>query len=72
MSLLGQFLRAASAHFRDQRARQDVLHRYASPRTRSGPRRRPPAAGMPVPAVPPRGPLPMQGGAEAPLEFGAD
>ncbi|MFA9200852.1 MAG: hypothetical protein ACEQR8_06635 [Cypionkella sp.] len=23
-----------------------------------------------VPAIPPRGPLPLQGGAEAPLEFG--
>ncbi|KPM21717.1 hypothetical protein AAJ72_13785 [Citromicrobium sp. RCC1885] len=35
-------------------------------------RRKPPEAGMPVPAVPPRGPLPMQGGAEAPLDFGRD
>ena len=32
--------------------------------------RKPPEAGLPVPAVPPKGPLPMQGGAEAPLEFG--
>ena len=32
-------------------------------------RRKPPAAGIAVPAVPPKGPLPMQGGAEAPLEF---
>ena len=31
--------------------------------------RKPPEAGIAVPAVPPRGPLPMQGGAEAPLEF---
>jgi hypothetical protein len=35
-------------------------------------RRRPPEAGMPVPAVPPRGPLPRQGGAEAPLDFSKD
>ena len=33
-------------------------------------RRKPPEAGLPVPAVPPKGPLPMQGGAEAPLDFG--
>ena len=32
-------------------------------------RRKPPEAGMPVPAVPPQGPLPKTGGAEAPLEF---
>jgi len=31
-------------------------------------RRKPPEAGCAVPAVPPRGPLPMEGGAEAPLE----
>ena len=36
-----------------------------------GPRRRPkpPESGLPVPAVPPQGPLPKQGGAAAPLEF---
>ena len=32
-------------------------------------RRRPPEAGLPVPAVPPKGPLPKQGGAEATLTF---
>lgn len=32
-------------------------------------RRKPPESGLPVPAVPPNGPLPKQGGAEAPLEF---
>lgn len=32
-------------------------------------RRKPPEAGLAVPAVPPRGPLPKQGGAEAPLTF---
>lgn len=32
-------------------------------------RRKPPEAGIAVPAVPPRGPLPRQGGAEAPLTF---
>jgi hypothetical protein len=32
------------------------------------PRRRPPFAGEAVPAVPPEGPLPLEGGAEAPLD----
>ncbi|NCP14379.1 MAG: hypothetical protein GW858_09490 [Sphingomonadales bacterium] len=32
--------------------------------------RKPPEAGLPVPAIPPRGPQPLQGGAAAPLEFG--
>jgi len=31
--------------------------------------RKPPEAGIAVPAIPPNGPLPKQGGAEAPLEF---
>jgi hypothetical protein len=31
-------------------------------------RRKPPEAGLAVPAVPPRGPLPLEGGAEAPLD----
>ncbi|MEM7701343.1 MAG: hypothetical protein AAF251_05345 [Pseudomonadota bacterium] len=35
-------------------------------------RRKPPESGLPVPAVPPGGPLPKQGGAAAPLDFGAD
>ena len=33
------------------------------------PRRKPPESGLPVPAMPPRGPAPKSGGAEAPLEF---
>ena len=32
-------------------------------------RRKPPEAGIAGPAIPPRGPLPKQGGAAAPLEF---
>lgn len=32
-------------------------------------RRRPPEAGAFIPAIPPRGPLPLAGGAEAPLDF---
>ncbi len=34
-------------------------------------RRKPPEAGLAVPAIPPSGPLPMQGGAAAPLDFEA-
>lgn len=33
--------------------------------------RKPPEAGIAVPAVPPKGPLPKQGGAAAPLDFDA-
>ncbi|WP_369026421.1 hypothetical protein [Qipengyuania sp. RANM35] len=32
-------------------------------------KRKPPESGIAIPAVPPKGPLPMQGGAEAPLTF---
>lgn len=34
------------------------------------PKRKPPEAGIAVPAVSPKGPLPGQNGAEAPLDFG--
>lgn len=33
------------------------------------PRRKPPEAGIAIPAVPPTDPLPKEGGAAAPLEF---
>ena len=36
---------------------------------RHPPRRKPPEAGFPVPAIPPQGPLPRHGGAAAPLTF---
>jgi len=39
---------------------------------RNAARRKPPESGLSVPAVPPRGPLPKQGGAAAPLDFGTD
>jgi hypothetical protein len=48
------FLRVLGHHFAEQLRRAD--------------RRRPPHAGEPQPAVPPRGPLPLEGGAEAPLD----
>jgi len=35
-------------------------------------KRKPPEAGLSVPAIPPKGPLPKQGGAAAPLDFEAD
>jgi hypothetical protein len=55
-------LKAEIAHFN---AALDRLQ------NRPGPKRRPkpPESGLPVPAVPPQGPLPKQGGAAAPLEF---
>jgi len=31
-------------------------------------RRKPPETGVAIPAVPPKGPLPLEGGAEAPLD----
>jgi hypothetical protein len=45
-----------------------VLGRYFSDHMRRASRRDPPEAGLPQPAVPPRGPLPLEGGAEAPFE----
>lgn len=36
---------------------------------RHQPKRKPPEAGLAVPVEPPRGPMPMEGGAEAPLNF---
>lgn len=44
--------------------------RIGHPGIRSSHTRKPPEAGIAVPADPPRGPLPKQGGAEAPLDFG--
>jgi hypothetical protein len=41
-------------------------------RNRPAPRRKPPEAGVAVPAVPPRGPLPRHDGAAAPLNFERD
>ena len=41
-------------------------------RQRPRPRRKPPETGMPVPAVTPRGPMPLQGGAAAALDPARD
>lgn len=68
-SRLHEAERAAAAAIRERDSlRRQLLQSGIRPK--SGPRkRRPPEAGLPVPAVPPRGPLPLQGGAQAPLEF---
>lgn len=66
MSILGELFRGFQASIRERRERMDRLERLSRNRPR---RRKPPEAGVPVPAVPPRGPVPKQGGAEAPLEF---
>lgn len=41
----------------------------SAPDVKPYPKRKPPEAGMAVPAVSPKGPLPKQGGAEAPIAF---
>jgi uncharacterized protein involved in type VI secretion and phage assembly len=51
------------------RAKELEASRIAEIMARNANRRKPPEAGLAVPAVPPRGPPPLQGGAEAPLEF---
>jgi hypothetical protein len=38
-------------------------------RQRTTPRRKPPETGLMTPVVPPRGPLPLQGGAAAPVDY---
>lgn len=55
-------LKAEIVHFTQALAR---LGRGPGPSRRP----RPPESGLPVPAVPPTGPQPRQGGAAAPLEF---
>ena len=59
-------LARVEAYLRAHRDDRPAVYR----RLKLRPKRKPPEAGLPVPAVPPRGPLPLQGGAEAPLEFG--
>ncbi|GMN02541.1 hypothetical protein [Erythrobacter sp. MTPC3] len=54
------FLKAEIAFLRDL---SDRLARRS--------KKKPPEAGIAVPAVPPKGPLPKEGGAEAPLDFDA-
>lgn len=58
--------RGIETRVKDRRVHQIVAEAHAEAVRR---RKRPPEAGLAMPAVPPRGPLPLQGGAEAPLEF---
>jgi hypothetical protein len=46
-----------------------VIGRAVRPKPDATPRKRPPKGSAPAMAEPPRGPLPLAGGAEAPLEF---
>ena len=55
----------------DRRRKDSTLRSTAEDWARNRRRRRPPEAGLAVPAVPPKGPLPKKGGAEAPLDIGA-
>lgn len=52
-------LKAAIVHLRD-----------TIERIKGNNKRKPPESGIAVPAVPPKGPMPKQGGAEAPLDYG--
>ena len=60
---------AAAAIRERDRLRREVLGAHVRNSKKPPRRRKPPEAGLPVMAVPPRGRLPLQGGAEAPLEF---
>ena len=58
------------ARSRDRRVRGDSsLSKTMAQWKRDQRRRKPPETGIAVPAVPPKGPLPKTGGAEAPLTF---
>ena len=59
-------LRAELAHLRK------LMGQVADRRWGFRGRRKPPESGTSVPAVPPKGPQPKQGGAAAPLDFGVD
>ncbi len=54
---------------RKRRAKANTLAAAARAERKRINRRKPPEAGIAIPAVPPGGPLPIQGGAEAPLDF---
>ncbi len=61
-------LEAALQGVRDPDARRFITEALLKALQPKG-KRKPPEAGLPVPAIPPRGPLPLQGGAEAPLDY---
>ncbi|MDG5748028.1 hypothetical protein P8Q88_07530 [Qipengyuania sp. XHP0207] len=77
MSVLPKFLLLAAGLLIEQGVRQrgkevrvgSSLKATMADWKRQNRRRKPPEAGLPVPAIPPTGPLPKQGGAEASLSF---
>lgn len=50
------------------RAKAEVRRLEAELKARFNRKPRPPEGGEPIPAIPPRGPVPLAGGAEAPIE----
>ncbi|MCR2832333.1 hypothetical protein [Parerythrobacter lacustris] len=54
---------------RGRRAVAEAIAAAARANQGNGKRRKPPEAGIAVPAIPPNGPLPKTGGGEAQLEF---
>ena len=67
--LLGAAKRMLGDSRRERRRKSAADDILEAVRGRRGLRRKPPESGIAVPAVPPKDPLPKQGGAEAPLEF---
>lgn len=51
----------------DRRPRSRSFNQFLRQRTTL--RRKPPETGLMAPVVPPRGPLPLQGGAAAPVDY---
>ncbi|MBX7482191.1 hypothetical protein [Qipengyuania qiaonensis] len=68
MSFYERLLRKARRAAANRRQDREAMMRRLGREPRK-PRRKPPEAGIAVPAIPPQGPLPKLGGAEAPLEF---
>ncbi|UVI39897.1 hypothetical protein [Qipengyuania spongiae] len=63
-----------AAHIASEIRKRDACTRldaatWQTRMARRNKRRRPPEAGALIPAIPPRGPPPLAGGAEAPLDF---
>jgi hypothetical protein len=65
---LSSALDAALSGVRDPYARRLITEHLMKALRPTG-KRKPPEAGIPMPAIPPTGPLPKQGGVEAPLDF---
>ena len=66
---LRQAERAIQAIAKECVALREQLREAGIGPTKANRKRKPPEAGLAVPAVPPKGPMPLQGGAEAPLDF---